>query len=110
MTHSYPTRRSSDLSAFDRPDAADFPLQLHHAIEQGLGGRRAAGNIDVDRHDAVAAAHHRIAVMIIAAAIGAAAHRNHIFGIRSEEHTSELQSLMRSSYADFCFKKKTKNT
>src|SRR3546814_5416840 len=27
---------------------------------------------------------------------------------RSEEHTSELQSLMRSSYADFCLKKKTK--
>src|SRR3546814_3481611 len=25
---------------------------------------------------------------------------------RSEEHTSELQSLMRTSYADFCFKKK----
>src|SRR3546814_9676166 len=29
---------------------------------------------------------------------------------RSEEHTSELQSLMRISYADFCLKKKnTKN-
>src|SRR3546814_7625256 len=27
---------------------------------------------------------------------------------RSEEHTSELQSLMRSSYAIFCLKKKTK--
>src|SRR3546814_3160912 len=27
--------------------------------------------------------------------------------IRSEEHTSELQSLMRSSYADLCLKKKT---
>src|SRR3546814_3588107 len=26
-------------------------------------------------------------------------------GIRSEEHTSELQSLMRISYAVFCFKK-----
>src|SRR3546814_5690027 len=26
---------------------------------------------------------------------------------RSEEHTSELQSLMRISYADFCLKKKT---
>src|SRR3546814_5033623 len=26
--------------------------------------------------------------------------------IRSEEHTSELQSLMRISYAVFCFKKK----
>src|SRR3546814_1595298 len=27
-------------------------------------------------------------------------------GFRSEEHTSELQSLMRSSYAVFCLKKK----
>src|SRR3546814_5629908 len=27
---------------------------------------------------------------------------------RSEEHTSELQSLMRISYADFCLKKNTK--
>src|SRR3546814_3669604 len=29
---------------------------------------------------------------------------------RSEEHTSELQSLMRSSYAVFCLKKKNNNT
>src|SRR3546814_2078639 len=29
---------------------------------------------------------------------------------RSEEHTSELQSLMRISYAVFCLKKKQKNT
>src|SRR3546814_6653338 len=29
---------------------------------------------------------------------------------RSDEHTSELQSLMRISYAVFCLKKKTKNT
>src|SRR3546814_9325952 len=29
--------------------------------------------------------------------------------IRSEEHTSELQSLMRISYAVFCLKKKKKN-
>src|SRR3546814_7956178 len=28
--------------------------------------------------------------------------------VRSEEHTSELQSLMRISYAVFCLKKKTK--
>src|SRR3546814_9554889 len=28
---------------------------------------------------------------------------------RSEEHTSELQSLMRNSYAVFCLKKKTQN-
>src|SRR3546814_6820157 len=30
-------------------------------------------------------------------------------GFRSEEHTSELQSLMRISYAVFCLKKKTTN-
>src|SRR3546814_9935911 len=29
---------------------------------------------------------------------------------RSEEHTSELQSLMRISYADFCLKKKKPHT
>src|SRR3546814_6490968 len=30
--------------------------------------------------------------------------------VRSEEHTSELQSLMRISYAVFCLKKKKKHT
>src|SRR3546814_1362211 len=30
--------------------------------------------------------------------------------VRSEEHTSELQSLMRISYAVFCLKKKNKTT
>src|SRR3546814_2786219 len=31
------------------------------------------------------------------------------FALRSEEHTSELQSLMRISYAVFCLKKKKKH-
>src|SRR3546814_2693107 len=30
--------------------------------------------------------------------------------LRSDEHTSELQSLMRSSYAGFCLKKKNKHS
>src|SRR3546814_1646388 len=30
--------------------------------------------------------------------------------LRSEEHTSELQSLMRTSYAVFCLKQKTETT
>src|SRR3546814_9547683 len=34
----------------------------------------------------------------------------HAHAGRSEEHTSELQSLMRISYAVFCLKKKTYNT
>src|SRR3546814_2053708 len=44
----------------------------------------------------------------------AAPHRSQVFMlvgasimVRSEEHTSELQSLMRISYAVFCLKKKT---
>src|SRR3546814_8348870 len=49
-----------------------------------------------------------------AAAIGdveGARERRGIALVRSEEHTSELQSLMRISYAVFCLKKKThKNT
>src|SRR3546814_2920866 len=36
--------------------------------------------------------------------------RGRKLGLRSEEHTSELQSLMRISYAVFVLKKKTKNT
>src|SRR3546814_7069142 len=41
--------------------------------------------------------------------VGGAVHRQYVDGRqqeRSEEHTSELQSLMRISYAVFCLKKK----
>src|SRR3546814_5232912 len=33
--------------------------------------------------------------------------RDSVDAVRSEEHTSELQSLMRNSYAVFCLKTKT---
>src|SRR3546814_13875108 len=33
-----------------------------------------------------------------------------LLGFRSEEHTSELQSLMRISYAVFCLQKKIQNS
>src|SRR3546814_2416938 len=46
-----------------------------------------------------AADHHRIAAL---------ERRRHERSARSEEHTSELQSLMRISYAVFCLKKQTK--
>src|SRR3546814_5805585 len=42
-----------------------------------------------------------------APAAGRRAHRQPRLADRSEEHTSELQSLMRISYAVFCLKKKT---
>src|SRR3546814_3581808 len=40
------------------------------------------------------------------AAVGDRMVRQHDLQARSEEHTSELQSLMRISYAVFCLKKK----
>src|SRR3546814_1866870 len=51
---------------------------------------------------------------ILAVAAAVASGRTVMHGLgelrvkRSEEHTSELQSLMRISYAVFCLKKKTK--
>src|SRR3546814_8076491 len=42
-------------------------------------------------------------------ASGAARRNDACFAGRSEEHTSELQSLMRISYAVFCLKKKQYN-
>src|SRR3546814_3433158 len=47
--------------------------------------------------------HTGLAALFLAAAASATAL------IRSEEHTSELQSLMRISYAVFCLKKKKNN-
>src|SRR3546814_5124764 len=43
---------------------------------------------------------------VLALGLHRVAHR--LFRARSEEHTSELQSLMRISYAVFCLKKKKK--
>src|SRR3546814_8404227 len=49
-------------------------------------------------------AHYRSELEFSWEGLGAALTR-----LRSEEHTSELQSLMRISYAVFCLKKKTNN-
>src|SRR3546814_5118990 len=55
---------------------------------------------------------HRAAVVREAAddvaAVAGNAEQDRRFVGRSEEHTSELQSLMRISYAVFCLKKQTK--
>src|SRR3546814_1431129 len=44
--------------------------------------------------------------LIIADLARSRCHRLNALTVRSEEHTSELQSLMRISYAVFCLKKK----
>src|SRR5437764_1364554 len=72
----------SAISALNIARTAYFSLQQHDPVDQRLCGRRTARNVDVDRHDAVAAAHDRIGIMVIAAAIGAGAHGNNVARLR----------------------------
>src|SRR3546814_1294110 len=76
-------------------DVADqierLAIDVVEEVDQQIGIAAAGAEVDVaDPHGAIAAALADDA-------------------FRSEEHTSELQSLMRISYAVFCLKKKTKN-
>src|SRR3546814_1503227 len=79
-----------DSGSTDRLDRLDGKLPRH--IEPS---RRTSDVCDGSRFNANAAGRH--AVHVVPA----------IMVHRSEEHTSELQSLMRISYAVFCLKKKT---
>src|SRR3546814_9939014 len=76
---------------------------LHLAAQRGhavLAGEVQAGGIEADL------AGFQPAQRLLQRFLERAADRHHL---RSEEHTSELQSLMRISYAVFCLKKKIKH-
>src|SRR3546814_2502603 len=105
---------SSDLVGIQQPGfakrAMDFPVvRFEVVIDEIVLGRID----DTLEHGArfrgqFLAARRRIEVDVDDARV-----RQHGFlaeeqAARSEEHTSELQSLMRISYAVFCLKKKTK--
>src|SRR3546814_5277747 len=109
MTHSFPTRRSSDLresrSISQRSAAllrSRLRLYRHRRLSSGLARnvpqhgdrsrRNANGDGGADGDVPVPTSPDR--------------HREWHSIARSEEHTSELQSLMRNSYAVFCLKKK----
>src|SRR3546814_9135954 len=90
-----------------RRRAAEDDVVERHALLPRIGGREGVAAIfDRDAVDGRGEGHGD-------GAVGAAVGRQHVaIGavadhiIRSEEHTSELQSLMRISYAVFCLKKK----
>src|SRR3546814_6661029 len=103
LTHSFPTRRSSDLS---RIRAMIKKMGRPTGFEPATSGttNRRSNQLSYGRHTPGGQARRQ------RAAIGA--HRpvrQALFARRSEEHTSELQSLMRISYAVFCLKKKKTN-
>src|SRR3546814_9412601 len=99
LTHSFPTRRSSDLRAEREREKLQRPQFAVVELEQAVIGARRE-----QQH--------------VARAVGPPLrHQSPTTGTtapwmalaRSEEHTSELQSLMRISYAVFCLKKKKTN-
>src|SRR3546814_10753953 len=88
-----------------------------HAEELVLGQHPQQPGLQRQRHVADFVEEQRAAVGLLEAAdmaFGCAGERAGLvaeqlaFQQRSEEHTSELQSLMRSSYAVFCLKTKNK--
>src|SRR3546814_2561370 len=112
------------LEAGDPGNAFLWPVLHLHDMRDGVGGPDVAG---VAR-DGVAAGHLRGAIVagllegegLQPPHIAVAGHARvpgvewprdrpqHGRRVRSEEHTSELQSLMRISYAVFCLKKNKK--
>src|SRR3546814_5489126 len=99
MTHSFPTRRSSDLCGVAYHNLPGY-IPIPKADHESLDGFVKA--VTPKPLSATAtnfwSGTDRFTVSQLKAYYG-----------RSEEHTSELQSLMRISYAVFCLKKKTHN-
>src|SRR3546814_10070674 len=109
MTHPFPTRRSSDLDPlayFNGNSVADADRYYLYADERGsiVAVTNAAGTVTrTGSYD-----EYGIPNAGFSARFGYTGQAWTAFGMRSEEHTSELQSLMRTSYAVFCLKKKKK--
>src|SRR3546814_5599036 len=102
---------SSDVCSSDL-DIARFETLLAQAARPIfiVGGSRWTP----EARDALIAFAERLDVPVAAAfrraALFPATNAQFVGDLRSEEHTSELQSLMRKSYAVFCLKKKKTTT
>src|SRR3546814_6963411 len=94
LTHSFPTRRSSDL----RSTQAFMLLSRSASSKRLTGGSLLSSRVSAGASFAPSAA----------SAVAALSVLSPVHADRSEEHTSELQSLMRISYAVFCLKQKNK--
>src|SRR3546814_4914823 len=132
LTHSFPTLRSSDLLVQRRDVAAhrngrirlvedddqvaamirEMLAALGYDSERALSGDAAVDLLDTDDNfDLVISDMHAGTKKRTGPGSGdrrAVADASDDVDDRSEEHTSELQSLMRISYAVFCLKKKNK--
>src|SRR3546814_12241152 len=96
--------RSHEVRRLQRIEADLLALEVGDRLNRSIGddGVTAVGEIDGHHHPMLQALGDRGHYLVVGehAAVQRA---------RSEEHTSELQSLMRSSYAVFCLKKQKKH-
>src|SRR3546814_5677778 len=121
---------SSDVCSSDLENQClPHPLPFGESLYRKVGMQRGVAAISKQRdHQHLANAHANAALLIhqepgqysqyesdcrdrdaVQQKIGHPLGRNDV-DIRSEEHTSELQSIMRISYAVFCLKKKKQKT
>src|SRR3546814_6306007 len=98
----YTTLFRSEHLGGDHNRLAGAPRGTHDALLHA--GHRLQRHLDAE----IAARHHQCVAQLDQ--LVEAVDRRRLLDLRSEEHTSELQSLMRISYAVFCLKKKKTKT
>src|SRR3546814_9944378 len=96
-------RSATDLIVYSSIEGIRLPSLSD--VEQLIAAQHLIGPRDERQHQIIfsRAERQRHALTVHQCALARFQHPR----IRSEEHTSELQSLMRTSYAVFCLKKKT---
>src|SRR3546814_9920893 len=87
-------------------DTAAQRAQFQTALQQGLGTLQAAEDQLIDTRSGIGIRLNAIDDALDVAAAQSEHAATAASNLRSEEHTSELQSLMRISYAAFCLKQK----
>src|SRR3546814_5276122 len=91
------------------------PAELQHialgiGVDETVSLARIVEFMDMARRESQAGKQLLCESAVILQPVAEGASADDLEAIRSEEHTSELQSLMRISYAVFCLKKKKKTT
>src|SRR3546814_4221806 len=104
----FPTRRSCDLKGANM--MTDPTMEALAAQLEASGDYRVLRRLPVPAGGFVPMPHMKRAVFLDVETTGLDPNVDDIIELamvpRSEEHTSELQSLMRNSYSVFCLKKK----
>src|SRR3546814_8444228 len=98
--------KAANLSSRDvvlEPSAGNGALMVWASIQ---GASLLINEIDTARRDSLSHIFPRATISAHDGELIADLHRGPVPSVRSEEHTSELQSLMRISYAVFCLKNK----